>query len=296
MSLENNLLKKILEFKKQILNMIPTAGENTPSTDVVNGNTGTSTNYARSDHQHPLSSAYATASHTHTESDITNLGDYVEKSNTSGLIKNDGTIDTTQYISQHQDISGKLDIAQTSHKGKNVVVDGTTGNIAFENKPTVPTKISDLTNDSDFIEKSNTGGLVKNDGTIDTTQYVSDVSSKLDIAQTSYKGKNVVVDSSTGDITFEDKPTIPDVSGKIDTAGTGLTKSSTTLSADIGGSSSTSGSKLVACNDTRLSDARTPTSHNHNLTDVNNTATVTVTITYTDDSTETVKLVKYTGN
>ena len=225
MSLENNLLKKILEFKKQILNMIPTAGENTPSTDVVNGNTGTSTNYARSDHQHPLSSAYATASHTHTESDITNLGDYVEKSNTSGLIKNDGTIDTTQYISQHQDISGKLDIAQTSHKGKNVVVDGTTGNI-----------------------------------------------------------------------TFEDKPTIPDVSGKIDTAGTGLTKSGTTLSADIGGSSSTSSSKLVACNDTRLSDARTPTSHNHDLTDVNNTATVTVTITYTDDSTETVKLVKYTGN
>lgn len=35
----------------------------------------------------------------------------------------------------------------------------------------IPTKISDLTNDSDFIETSSTAGLVKNDGTIDTTSY-----------------------------------------------------------------------------------------------------------------------------
>lgn len=39
---------------------------------------------------------------------------------------------------------------------------------------------------------------------------------------------NVVTDAS-GDITTEAKPTIPDVSGKIDTAGTGLSKSGTTL-------------------------------------------------------------------
>lgn len=108
MSLENNLLNKINNFKKNILQMIPTAGENTPSADSSGGSKGNSTNYARSDHQHPLSSAYATASHTHTKSDITNLGDYIEKSNTSGLVKNDGTIDTTQYVS---DISGKANVA-----------------------------------------------------------------------------------------------------------------------------------------------------------------------------------------
>ena len=39
------------------------------------------------------------------------------------------------------------------------------------NKPSIPSKISDLENDSDFIEKSSTSGLVKNDGTIDTTSY-----------------------------------------------------------------------------------------------------------------------------
>lgn len=51
---------------------------------------------------------------------------------------------------------------------------------------------------------------------------------KLDKTHTSYKSKNVVTNSN-GEITFEDKPTIPDVSGKIDTAGTGLSKSGTTL-------------------------------------------------------------------
>lgn len=49
------------------------------------------------------------------------------------------------------DVSGKLDIAQTSYKGKNVVVDGTTGNITFENKPTIPTDINDLTDSNGII-------------------------------------------------------------------------------------------------------------------------------------------------
>jgi len=70
-------------------------------------------------------------------------------------------------------LDGKLDKAQTSYKGKNVVVDSTTGNITFENKPTIPSKISDLTNDSDFIETSSTTGLVKNDGSIDTNSYIT---------------------------------------------------------------------------------------------------------------------------
>nr|WP_294999885.1 hypothetical protein [uncultured Methanobrevibacter sp.] len=40
--------------------------------------------------------------------------------------------------------------------------------------------------------------------------------------------KNLVTDAS-GNVVLEDKPVIPDVSGKIDTAGTGLSKSGTTL-------------------------------------------------------------------
>ncbi|MBQ2653124.1 MAG: hypothetical protein IJF83_06170 [Methanobrevibacter sp.] len=77
----------------------------------------------------------------------TTLSDYIEKSETSGLVKNDGTIDTTAYITS----------------------------------ASLPTKTSDLTNDGSsssdaltFIETSATSGLVKNDGTIDTTTYLSE--------------------------------------------------------------------------------------------------------------------------
>ena len=82
-------------------------------------------------------------------SDLTNDSDFIEKSNTSGLIKNDGTIDTTSYST----FSGSYN--------------------DLSNKPTIPSKISDLTNDSDFIETSSTAGLIKNDGTIDTNTYLT---------------------------------------------------------------------------------------------------------------------------
>lgn len=86
------------------------------------------------------------------------------------------------------------------------------------------------------ISISQTTGLVKNDGTIDTTTYLTSSS----------------------------------ISGKFDTAGTGLTSNGTTISADIGGSSSTSSSKLVACDDSRLSNARTPTSHEQATSTITN--------------------------
>lgn len=59
----------------------------------------------------------------------------------------------------------------------------------------------------------------------------------------------------------------------IDSAGTGLVKSNTTLSADIGDSTTTSSGKLVACNDSRLSDTRTPKSHEQATTTITNNVT-----------------------
>ena len=80
---------------------------------------------------------------------------------------------------------------------KNVVTDSS-GNITTEDKPTIPTKTSDLTNDSGFLTSH------------------QDISGKVDTAQgSSNASKNVVTDSS-GNITVEDKPTIPDISGKAD--------------------------------------------------------------------------------
>ena len=80
----------------------------------------------------------------------------ISTSNTTGLVKNDGTIDTTSYST----FSGSY--------------------TDLSNKPSIPSSSSDLSDGSDIIKKSNTSGLIKNDGTIDTTSYVSDISGKAD--------------------------------------------------------------------------------------------------------------------
>lgn len=152
-------------------------------------------------HSNIGSSANATQSTINTSID-TALDNKISKSQTAGLVKNDGTIDTNSYST----FSGSYN--------------------DLSNKPTIPSKISDLTNDSDFIEKSSTTGLVKNDGSIDTTTYVNTNDSRLSDARTptshthgnlqndgkvgtsNNANKNVVTDSN-GKITTENKPTIP---------------------------------------------------------------------------------------
>lgn len=152
-------------------------------------------------HSNIGSNANATQSTINSSID-TALGNKISKSQTAGLVKNDGTIDTNSYST----FSGSYN--------------------DLSNKPTIPSKISDLTNDSDFIEKSSTTGLVKNDGSIDTTTYVNTNDSRLSDARTptnhthgnlqndgkvgtsNNANKNVVTDSN-GKITTENKPTIP---------------------------------------------------------------------------------------
>lgn len=59
---------------------IPSASSTTPSADTTTGDVGTGTTWARSNHTHPKSSLYAEATHTH-----------------------------SQYLTSHQDITGKED-------------------------------------------------------------------------------------------------------------------------------------------------------------------------------------------
>ena len=54
-----------------------------------------------------------------------------------------------------------------------VAVTGKYGDL--KNKPSIPTKISDLTNDSNFVQKRSTRGFIKNDGSIAQTISVSEV-------------------------------------------------------------------------------------------------------------------------
>ena len=139
--------------------------------------------------------------------------------------KSDTNHTHNQYLTSHQDISGKLDKAQgSSNASKNVVTD-TNGNITTEAKPTIPTKVSDLTNDSNYVTTSD---------------------SRLSDARTptSHTHGDITNDGKIG--STANKPIITTTNGKLTT-----------------GSFGTSANTFCQGNDSRLSDARTPTSHTH---------------------------------
>ena len=142
-------------------------------------------------------------------------------------------------------LDDKLDKLQTANKGKNVVVDSTSGQITFENKPTIPTKTSDLTNDGSdgtnaFVSTndsrltdsrtptSHTHGQVTNDGKITSTAVTVASGDNILITDTSDSNKikrvaNLLTDhvldgtahSNIGSSANDSQSTI---NGKIDTA------------------------------------------------------------------------------
>lgn len=101
---------------------------------------------------------------------------FIQKSQTSGLVKNDGTIDTTTY----QEAGDYIEKAPTKGLVKN---DGTidTNTYLTEHQP--------LTN---YVQKSQTAGLLKSDGTVDTSTYLTAHQSLSDIG-----GEVTVAEKST---------------------------------------------------------------------------------------------------
>lgn len=136
------------------------------------------------------------------EADLPDVSDVIRTSSTEGLVKNNGTIDTTTYLedergtgeeylivdddetgfikltngvvsydtstylTEHQDISGKED---SSNKSTSITTD--TG--SSTKYPTVKAVEDYAQPLGDYIETSSTTGLVKNDGTIDTNTYLT---------------------------------------------------------------------------------------------------------------------------
>ena len=235
----------------------------------------------------------ANTSHTHndlyyTKSEVDNmnlgggssgevdLSNYIRKSSTSGLVKNDGSIDTTSYLSSlpnhthkkseitdftHTHSISDITALQTTLNGK--ANTSHTHNDLYYTKSEVDNM--NLGGDgevdlSNYIQKSSTSGLVKNDGTIDTTTYstASHTHGNLQtngvIGTSNNANKNVITDAN-GKITTENKPTIP-------------TKTSD-LTNDGDGSN-----VFVKDNDSRLTNSRTPTSHSHG--NITNNGRVTV--------------------
>ena len=106
-------------------------------------------------------------------SDIPDVSDVIRTSQTAGLVKNDGTIDTNVYLTQHQDISNYVQKSNTAGLIKN---DGTIDTNVYL------TQHQDISN---YVQKSATAGLIKNDGTIDTNAYLTehqDISGKANSA------------------------------------------------------------------------------------------------------------------
>lgn len=227
----------------------------------------------------------ANINHTHTQNQITDFPTIPSK--VSDLNNDSGFITSSSLPTKTSDL-------QNDGDGTNVFVKNNDSRLSDARTPTVhnhddryytETEIGNLLDDK--ISKSQTNGLIKNDGSVDTNTYLTqhqDISGKLNISQTSYKGKNVVVDSSSGNITFEDKPTVPSAS-------------STTPSVDTTNGSVGDGTTWARSNHTHpKSSLYAESSHNHNYSNINNVTVVDVVITYTDNTTETIKLLKYNGS
>lgn len=132
---------------------IPKASTTTPLSDSTLGSVGNSDKWAKADHVHSKSNLYAESGHNHDNT-------YIKLSNTTGLVKNDGTIDTSQYLikSNFKTIGGNSIVGS--------------GNISL------PSKLSDLTNDAGFITLSALNDYVTKDNL--SIKYSDEIPTEVD--------------------------------------------------------------------------------------------------------------------
>ena len=132
---------------------IPEASTTTPLSDSTLGSVGIRDRWAKEDHVHPKSNLYAESGHNHDNT-------YIKLSNTTGLVKNDGTIDTSQYLikSNFKTIGGNSIVGS--------------GNISL------PSKLSDLTNDAGFITLSALNDYVTKDNL--SIKYSDEIPTEVD--------------------------------------------------------------------------------------------------------------------
>lgn len=160
---------------------IPEESTTTPLSDSTNGSIGNSDKWAKADHVHPKSNLYAESGHNHDNT-------YIKLSNTTGLVKNDGTIDTSTYLieSNFKTIDGNSIVGS--------------GNISL------PSKLSDLTNDAGFITLSALNDYVTKDNL--SIKYSNEKPTEVDPSEPyslcivkSSNGYDVysIQESSTGD-------------------------------------------------------------------------------------------------
>lgn len=122
---------------------IPEASTTTPLSDSTNGSTGNSDKWAKADHVHPKSNLYAESGHNH---DTT----YIKLSNTTGLVKNDGSIDTTSYLS-----------SLPNHTHKKSEITDFTHTHSISDITTLQTNLNNKVNTSDIVDNLTTNDATK---------------------------------------------------------------------------------------------------------------------------------------
>lgn len=158
------------------------------------------------------------------------------------------------------------------------------------------TKVN-LTN---YIQKSQTNGLIKNTGEIDTTSYASDseLSSAINSLGNFFGGRiatleQLTIIKSNGNYYLDVSGTqkgatieIPDITGKEDKSNKITSWSNTSSDTKY------PSEKLVKDE----LNTKANSTHNHSSSNITDMAAVTVTITYTDNTTETLTLFKQVNN
>ena len=170
-------------------------------------------------------------------SDLTNDSNFISTSNTSGLLKNDGTVDTSSYLTTGS--ASNTYVAKENGKG---LFSGSYNDLT--NKPTIPnayvhpnekqcsyayshpstkqcsatipSSSSDLSDGSSLVKTSSTSGLIKNDGSIDTNTYLTQHQSLANYVQKSNTNGLLKNDGSIDTNTY--LTTHQDISGKINTS------------------------------------------------------------------------------
>lgn len=208
-----------------------------------------------------------------------------------GTTANYGHVKTINGLTQSSHSDGT---ALSAYQGK-VLKD------AIDAKPDssdIPTKTSDLTNDSNYISTSSTSGLIKNDGTIDTTSYstfsgsYNDLSNKPTIpsASTTTPSADTTSGSYGSGTSYARSNHTHPKSSLYAEATHSHTKSQITdfpsipsKTSDLTNDGADGTNVFVANNDSRLSDARTPTAHTHGQITADGSNTSTAVTIASDD-------------
>lgn len=251
----------------------------------------------------------ADINHTHSQylTEHQSLTNYVQKSSTSGLLKNDGTVDSTNYLStlpshNHDDkyytetemnalLNDKLDVNEAF-----------TGSYSdLTNKPSYTATVTSSTTGAYKIGSINISGS-------DVDIYGKDTDTAPPTASTTVPSADATTGSYGSGTTYarsnhvHPKSSIYAEASHTHTSSQVTDLSIPTASTSVPGADTTSGSYGSGTSYARSNHSHPKSSiyaeatHNHTYSQINNVSPVEVTVTYTDNSTETIKLLKYTGS